>query len=204
MDAAATAGYRPIEYARALIAGGVQGLQIRAKHASGRDLVRLCDAVVDAARSAGTLVIVNDRVDIARLCGADGVHLGQADVPPDAARTQLGASAVIGWSTHSAGQARAALSLPISYLAIGPVFGTTTKDTGYEAVGLDQVTEVSALARTQSLPVVAIGGITLGRVPSVIAAGADAVAVIGDLFTGGDPEARAREYLRVLDGAAAN
>jgi thiamine-phosphate pyrophosphorylase len=146
------------------------------------------------------MVVVNDRVDIARLCHADGVHLGQDDLEPSAARCILDGSAVIGLSTHSPDQVRAAAGLPVDYVAIGPVFGTSTKNTGYRAVGTDMVSQASAILREGGTrrPIVAIGGITLERAPDVIRAGAASVAVISDLLSTGNPEARVREYLQAL------
>ena len=139
---------------------------------------------------------MNDRVDLAAMSGAAGTHVGQEDVPPAAARRILGDRAIVGYSTHTTAQIEAAAREPISYLAIGPVFGTRTKDTGYESVGLDMVREATRLAG--QLPVVAIGGITLETAPSVLAAGATGIAVIGDLLAGGTPEARVAAYQRAL------
>jgi thiamine-phosphate pyrophosphorylase len=138
------------------------------------------------------------------------VHVGQDDVPPSAARDQLGRGAIVGFSTHSAAQADAALAHPVSYIAVGPVFGTRTKDTGYIAVGLELVRSVAALASGGPegpplrgvRPVVAIGGITLDTAASVIGAGAAAVAVITDLLATGDPVARTRDYVRCLTDIA--
>lgn len=130
------------------------------------------------------------------MCGAAGVHVGQDDLPAAAARRQLGADAIIGLSTHSPAQIDAAVREPLSYLAVGPVFGTRTKQTGYDAVGLDLVRTAAAAAGT--VPVVAIGGITLDTCVAVVDAGATSVAVIGDLLTGGDPQARVAAYLRAL------
>jgi thiamine-phosphate pyrophosphorylase len=141
-------------------------------------------------------VIVNDRVDLARLSGAAGVHVGQDDIPPGAARAQLGPAAIVGFSTHTIEQIEAAAREPVTYIAVGPVFGTTTKATGYDAVGLDLVR--TAVARAGGLPVVAIGGITLQRVPEVLASGASGVAVISDLMSGGDPASRVAAYCRSL------
>lgn len=140
-------------------------------------------------------MIVNDRADLARLSGAAGVHVGQDDLPPAAARGLLGPGAIIGYSTHSVRQIAQALREPVSYIAIGPVFGTRTKDTGYEAVGLDMVR--AARAAAGDMPVVAIGGITLATAASVLAAGATSVAVISDLLAGGDPAARVASYNRL-------
>ena len=152
--------------------------------------------MVKAAETYRCAIIVNDRVDLAAMSRAAGAHVGQEDVPPAAARRILGAGAVIGYSTHTTAQVEAAAREPISYLAIGPVFGTRTKDTGYESVGLEMVSQAARLAR--GLPVVAIGGITLESARSVIAAGAAGVAVIGDLLAGGTPEARVAAYQQVL------
>ena len=141
-------------------------------------------------------MIVNDRVDLARLSGAAGVHVGQDDIPPRAARAQLGPDAVVGFSTHTIGQIEAVIHEPVTYIAVGPVFGTTTKATGYDAVGLGLVR--AAVSRAGHVQVVAIGGITLERAADVVAAGASAVAVISDLLAGGDPVARVAAYCRSL------
>jgi thiamine-phosphate pyrophosphorylase len=130
------------------------------------------------------------------MSGATGVHVGQDDVPPAAARRILGQRAIVGYSTHTTTQIEAAIREPISYLAIGPVFGTRTKDTGYEAVGVGRVAE--AVRAAGSLPVVAIGGITLETAPAVLSVGARGVAVIGDLLTGGRPGERVAAYVRAL------
>jgi thiamine-phosphate pyrophosphorylase len=169
-------------------------LQVRAKRLGAAEFLALADDVVRAAADYGGTVIVNDRVDIARLCRAGGVHVGQADLPPRDARAQLGPDAIVGFSTHTIAQIDDAVREPLSYIAVGPVFGTATKDTGYEAVGLDLVR--AAVARAAGRPVVAIGGITLERAPSVLAAGASAVAVISDLITGCDPRQRVAAYCR--------
>jgi thiamine-phosphate pyrophosphorylase len=127
---------------------------------------------------------------------AAGVHVGQDDLAPAAARAIVGPDAIVGCSTHTLDQVRAALAAPVSYIAVGPVFGTRTKDTGYRAVGLDAVTAAAAAAG--GVPIVAIGGITLETAPSVLAAGAASVAIIGDLLAGPDPAARVAAYRRVL------
>lgn len=196
-DVARAAGWTVPALARACLAGGAGCLQVRAKSLASGALLEICDEVVAMARPAGAVVLVNDRADLARLSGASGVHLGQTDIPPAAARRLVGEQAVVGLSTHTLDQARAALVAPVDYVAIGPVFGTTTKATGYAAVGLELVGRVAAAAGP-SKPVVAIGGVTLGRARSVLDAGASAVAVISDLLATGDPEARVREYLQAL------
>lgn len=194
--AAARAGWRPLDLARAYLDGGARILQLRAKALSSAALLALCDEVVKAAVPFDADVIVNDRVDLARMSGAAGVHVGQEDVPPAAARIQLGPDAIVGYSTHTVVQIDKALVEPITYLAVGPVFGTSTKDTGYEAVGLELVR--AAAERAKGIPVVAIGGITLERAPAVLEAGASAVAVISDLLAGADPRRRAAAYRESL------
>jgi thiamine-phosphate pyrophosphorylase len=154
---------------------------------------------VQLARPFGATVIVNDRADIARLSGADGVHLGQEDLSPRAVRRLVGAAAVIGLSTHTLEQLERALDEPVSYIATGPVFGTITKHTGYDAIGLERVADAARRTTARGLPLVAIGGITLERAASVVAAGATSVAVIGDLLATADPEGQTRNFLRVLN-----
>ena len=149
------------------------------------------------ARGDSALVIVNDRADLAVLSRAAGVHVGQEDLSPADVRRIAGPEAIVGLSTHTRDQIAAAVVEPISYLAIGPVFTTATKATGYDALGYAAVEEAVNQAGQYDLPVVAIGGITLATAPRVVEAGASAVAIIGDLLTV-DPEARVREYLAAL------
>jgi thiamine-phosphate pyrophosphorylase len=124
------------------------------------------------------------------------VHLGQEDLPVEAAMAIAGTGMLTGLSTHDRDQIDLALDGPASYVAVGPIFGTPTKATGYSARGLDLVRYASGRGK----PIVAIGGITLERAPDVIAAGASAVAVIADVLTGGDAEARTRQFLMTLGG----
>jgi thiamine-phosphate pyrophosphorylase len=138
--------------------------------------------------------VINDRADIAVLSGADGVHLGQTDLAAEAARRIAGRGALIGRSTHTVTELEAAAKEPVDYIAIGPVFGTSTKVTGHGAVGLAMVRRAAAYGK----PVIAIGGITVDNAASVIEAGAQSVAVISDLVAGGDPAARARAYVERL------
>lgn len=186
--------------ADAYLAGGARFIQIRAKHSSSAEFLKICEAVVEQAHAVDAVVIVNDRADIARLAWADGVHVGQDDLEPAMVRQILGGNAFVGFSTHSIEQVRAAARLPIDYIAVGPVFGTSSKETGYSAVGTELVSQARAALTEAGLdtPIVAIGGITLDRAPSVLAAGAASVAVISDLLATGNPEARVREYLSTL------
>jgi thiamine-phosphate pyrophosphorylase len=124
---------------------------------------------------------------------AAGVHVGQDDVPVAAARAQLGDKAIVGTSTHTLDQFDRATRDPVSYIAVGPVFGTTTKDTGYHPIGLAMVS--AAAKRAMEIPVVAIGGITLDTAAAVIEAGASSVAVISDLLTDGNPTRRVAQFL---------
>jgi len=196
VDASTQAGLNPLAVARAFLAAGARIIQLRAKTLGSRAFLELADACVGAAGSCHAAVIINDRVDIARLSGAAGVHVGQEDLPPAAARRLLGRRAIVGVSTHTVEQIEAAVQEPVSYVAVGPVFGSTSKDTGYDAVGLALVSTAARLAGR--VPVVAIGGITLDNASSVIAAGAASVAVIGDLLAGHDPERRTRAFLQSL------
>jgi thiamine-phosphate pyrophosphorylase len=186
-----------LDVARAYLTAGAGWLQLRCKSLASGAFLDLACAIVDEAQQAGALVIVNDRADLAALSGAQGLHVGQTDLSARDARRVVGAEAIVGLSTHTPEQWNAAVREPVSYIAIGPVFGSTTKETGYSAVGLSTVAQASTAAAARGLPAVAIGGITLDTAPSVIDAGAASVAVITDLLDG-DPEARCRAFLRVL------
>lgn len=198
-DVCAGAGWRLADFARACLDGGARLLQIRAKSWSGQALLDVAAEVVDAARPAGAHVIVNDRADVALASGAWGVHVGQLDLPPRAVRTVAGDRLIVGLSTHSDAELEAALGTPADYLAIGPIFGTSTKDTGVPARGLEVLRASAGRARQRQRPVVAIGGITLARAAAVIDAGAQSVAVISDLLATGRPAERVRAYLTALE-----
>jgi thiamine-phosphate pyrophosphorylase len=176
-------------------AGGATLIQLREKTASPRRFYEDAMEAMRVARSLDVQIIINDRVDIAIAVDADGVHLGQDDLPPEKARILLGENRIIGYSTHDAKQAMAADSMPIDYVAIGPIFQTSTKENPDPVVGL----EALAFIKSQiSKPLVAIGGITFEQAPSVLAAGADSLAVISNLFLTGDITTRVREYLQNL------
>jgi thiamine-phosphate pyrophosphorylase len=197
VEVCARAGWTPQDLARAYLSGGARLLQLRAKVSSGAAWLELAHAIAEDVHRAGARLIVNDRADIAQLAGADGVHVGQDDLEPVDVRRIIGDAALVGLSTHTDAQIEAALAQPISYLAIGPVFPTATKATGYERVGYAAVRHAAARAATEALPVVAIGGITLDTAARVIEAGAQSLAIITDLVTS-DPEKRVREYLAVI------
>jgi thiamine-phosphate pyrophosphorylase len=190
-------GWTMVDLASAFLQGGASLLQLRAKEVSSGWMLETASAIVERAHQAEALVIVNDRADIARLSGADGVHVGQDDLSPAAVRRVLDAAALVGLSTHTEAQVEAALLQPVNYVAIGPVFETATKSTGYDSRGLEAVRRAAARTGERGVPLVAIGGVTLETAPDVIRAGASSVAVIGDLMVG-DPAARVREYLKRL------
>jgi thiamine-phosphate pyrophosphorylase len=187
-----------VDFAEACLDGGARLLQVRAKRASGRDLLEWVTAVGDLARAVDARVIVNDRADVARAARAAGVHVGQGDLAPSEVRVLVGDAALVGLSTHTMSQLTAALEEPINYAAIGPVFATTTKATGYDPVGLTSVRAAAREAARKPLPLVAIGGITLANARAVIDAGADVVTVISDLLAAGDPGRRVRELVAAL------
>ena len=196
VDVAERAGWGPLDLARAFFDGGARLIQLRAKRLAAGPFLTLADNLVALGRDYDADVVINDRVDLARLSGAAGVHVGQDDLPPREARQLLGADAIVGFSTHSTAQFAAAVREPVSYVAVGPVFGTHTKETGYRPVGIELVR--SAAQQSGGVPVVAIGGITLETATSVLTSGATSVAVISDLLTGGDPSARVRAYVKDL------
>src|SRR5215475_5809939 len=165
-----------VEY---LIEGGATFIQLRDKSAAPCHFHDQAQAALVVARKHSVKLIINDRVDVALAIGADGVHLGQTDLPATAARRLLGPAAIIGLSTHNLAQAKLALNQPIDYLAFGPIFDTQTKAAADPMVGLDELRRVRDLVR---LPLVAIGGITAANAPSVLAAGADAVATISEIM----------------------
>lgn len=179
-------------------AGGATLIQLREKEKDAREFYREAEEAVRVARSQGARLIINDRVDIALAIQADGVHLGQDDLPPDAARELLGERAVIGLSTHNVEQAIKAARLSVDYIAIGPIFETSTKENPDPVVGPDGIRRVKqAVGR---IPLVAIGGIGRAQIGEVFAAGADSIAVISLLLAGdrAEIEARTREVLASL------
>ena len=178
---------------RLLSLGGASLIQLREKQLPAIQFYEQAKAAVSEARKSGVQIIVNDRVDIALACGAQGVHLGQDDMPPDAARRLVGSEAIIGYSTHTVDQAQKALMLPIDYIAIGPIFDTISKSDTSPTVGLEGLREVRRVVG--EFPLVAIGGISLSNAPAVIEAGADSVALISALLSTGD---RIAEVTRTL------
>lgn len=189
-------GARPLGGAVGELArGGARILQLRAKDVPDARFLALAREALAAARAAGALLLVNDRPDIARIVGADGVHVGQEDLSPADVRALLGPGAIVGFSTHTLEQLRAAAGESLDYVAVGPVFATHTKARADPVVGLDFVRRAR---ESVSLPLVAIGGITRESARSVIQAGADAVAVASGLLDASDLRAAAAEFVAAL------
>ena len=184
--------------AEQLAGAGVRLLQYRDKSASARDLLETSRKLVSSLRSFGSSLIVNDRPDVAALGGAAGVHVGQEDLDPEQARAVVGEKIWVGVSTHNLEQFQCAAGTSADYIAVGPVFSTTSKANPDPVVGLELLRQVRPLT---DKPIVAIGGITLERAASVISAGADSVAVIRDVVCAANPAERARRFLEVLDAA---
>ncbi len=161
--------------------GGATLVQLREKILSPLEFYREAAEALRVARERRVKIIINDRVDIALALKADGVHLGQDDLPPEAARELLGPEVIIGFSTHNLEQALLSTKMPIDYIAIGPIFSTATKQSSEPAVGLDGLGQVRQAVGEISL--VAIGGITSQNSKDVLDAGADAIAVISDIWT---------------------
>ena len=177
----ALSGLSHVEQVERLMDGGATLIQLREKDLPPLEFYRQAKSALRVARQRGVRIIINDRVDLALALQADGVHLGQEDLPPEAARRLLGENAIIGLSTHNADQARQAVTFPVNYVAIGPVFSTATKRDTAREVGLEGVRSVRSAVG--AMPLVAIGGITAANARQVIDAGADAVALISALLT---------------------
>lgn len=186
----------PLSQARAACAGGAHVIQLRVKHAGDAQALEWALAIRELTRDCGAAFVVNDRFDLALASGADAVHLGQSDLPPDRipelARKQL----AVGYSTHTEEQAEAARRLPLDYVAFGPVFGTRSKESEYDVRGLDALKRVAKCVAPR--PLVAIGGIHAGNLPDVLAAGAAGAAVISAVADASDPVAATRALAQLF------
>jgi thiamine-phosphate pyrophosphorylase len=185
----------PVDLAEKLFAGGVRLLQIRNKKASSRELLQQVERILSLA-PADAHVLVNDRVDVALLAGAVGVHLGQTDLAPVLARQILGPDRFIGLSTHNLEQALEADKLPVDYIGVGPVFWTSSKENPDPVLGLERLAEICRAVRK---PVVAIGGITIDQARQVRTAGAHSLAVIRDLVGSNSITERARLWNQIFN-----
>lgn len=175
-------GLSHAEQVTRLIHGGATLIQLRDKGTASREFYHQTEAAFQVARNHNAKLIINDRVDIALALKADGVHLGQSDLPVEAARRLLGKDAIIGFSTHNIIQAKLAATMPLDYIAFGPIFQTSTKENPDPVAGLAALREVRA--SIGSLPLVAIGGVNLINAAVVLGAGADALAMISELVAG--------------------
>jgi len=164
-----------------LIKGGSEFIQLRDKNASSREFFQAAQACLNITKEKNAKLIVNDRVDIAMILEADGVHLGQDDLPPEQARRLLGEASIIGISTHTIEQAIKAIKLPVDYIAFGPIFGTGTKTNHDTPVGIEGLKELREAMG--EFPLVAIGGIDLENLGDIFAAGADSAAMISALVS---------------------
>lgn len=175
-------GLSHADQVRQLVDGGIRLIQLREKHKAPGDWIEDAILAAEIARDNDVILIVNDRIDIAMAIDADGVHLGQTDLPADAARRLIGPDKIIGISTHNVEQVRDALSQPVDYIAFGPVFSTNTKADPDEVTGVEGLGETRKMVGT--MPLVAIGGIDHSNASQVLTAGADSVAVISCLLNG--------------------
>ena len=196
-DDAARPGLPVLAQVQALLSGGARVLQLRLKRTPGAAAVALARQVVAQAHAAGAMLLINDRVDWALLSHADGVHLGEEDLPAGEARTLLGPRALVGVTVRSAGEAQAARTAGADYVGLGPIFPPRSKHVEAPVLGLEGLAQVVAAS---PLPVVAIGGIGLASMRAVARAGAHGAAVVSDLLFADDIAGRVRllqeEFLR--------
>jgi thiamine-phosphate pyrophosphorylase len=191
-DPTLAGGRDHVSIARDALAGGADIIQLRDKTGSLRDLLPQARSIQGLCRAAGALFIVNDRVDLALAADADGAHVGQEDLPAEAARRLLGPSRLLGVSTHDPEQARRAAAAGADYIGFGPMFATGTKATGYPPRGPDGLRAVRV--EVGALPLLAIGGITLDNVADVMSAGATAPAIISAVVAAPDIRAAAAAF----------
>ena len=176
-----------------LIEGGAEFIQIREKNLASDEFYEAAKECVEIAKAANVRIIINDRVDISIAVEADGVHLGQNDLPPFEARKLLGEKKIIGFSTHNREQVIEAMKMPVDYIAIGPVFATSTKENPDEIVGIEGVLETREIIG--EIPLVAIGGISAGNLKEVFKAGADSAAMVSEILKTKDITSRYKEII---------
>ena len=191
-------GHEPVMLAETMLDAGARIMQLRLKDSPGRDFLAAARAIAEVCRKRGATLIVNDRADIAILAAAHGVHLGQTDLPLDAARRIVGNDRMIGISTHNVEQARAAEDGGADYVGFGPMYPGGLRNNA-AGKGLD---ELRAIRAAVTIPIVAIGGITEARVAETLAAGADAVAIITDVLNAPDLKAKVRSLLAIASTPA--
>ncbi|HEV2233455.1 MAG TPA: thiamine phosphate synthase [Terriglobia bacterium] len=198
IDPVQTGQHSPAAVTEVLLAAGVRLIQYRDKRATSHELLQTCRQIADLVREAQGVFIVNDRADVARAVDADGVHLGQDDLPVELARRVLSAGKWVGCSTHILAQVIEAENSSADYIAFGPVFPTHSKENPDPVVGVEGLRKARQATRK---PLVAIGGISAENARAAIEAGADSVAVISDLLKAPDIGQRARQFLEVLRGS---
>jgi len=192
LDTDLSRGRAPLDILRQFLSGGVKIVQLRAKGLPSNEFFALAQSSRGLTRTSGAMLIINDRLDIALAVGADGVHLGQDDLPLSATRKIAGDRLIVGISTHDAAQAKQAEAGGADYIGFGPIFGTTTKATGYSARGLDLLREIKSAVK---IFVVAIGGINEENVADVWNAGADCAAIISDIMGAEDVGGKIKKIL---------
>ncbi len=185
-----------VDVVQAAVRGGVTCVQLREKHASSRDFYAQAVALMNLLAPLNIPLIINDRLDIALACGAQGVHLGQSDLPVQAARKLLPPEVFIGWSVESMEDVELSATLPLDYLGVSPVFATPTKSDTATPWGLEGLQRIRALT---PLPLVAIGGIHLGNSIQVLQAGADSLAVVSAICSADDPLAASQQLRKLID-----
>lgn len=189
-------GRDPVDLGRAMLAGGARLLQLRLKRAATGELLRVAERLRDLTSAAGATLVVNDRADVALAVSADGVHLGQEDLPVAHARRLVGPIRILGFSTHSETQLAAARAAPADYLSLGPIFVTTSRNPADPVIGCTRLRTARALT---TKPLVAIGGITAATAREVLAAGADAVSVIAAVVRAPDVERATAELMAIVE-----
>ena len=190
------ASLHPLDVVNAALAAGAPVIQVRAKALDDRALLALSEAIVARCREAGATCLIDDRVDIALACGADGVHLGDRDLPVAVARRLLGPAAIIGATARDPESGQALERAGADYLGVGPTYATTTKDGLPDPIG---PSGVAAVAAAVEVPVIAIAGISLARVPEVMATGAHGIAVVGAVSRAEDPRQGTVDLLAAIE-----
>lgn len=195
-DQACLGGRPLVDVVSEAVRGGVSCVQLREKHLGTRDFLAQAHALMALLEPLGIPLVINDRIDVALACGAQGVHLGQSDMPVEQARAMLPPHVFIGWSVETPQDVARSASLPVDYLGVSPVFATPTKADASTPWGLEGLRTVR---RATPLPLVAIGGIGIGNAGQVLAAGADGLAVVSAICAAPDPRSAAHALKAICD-----
>ena len=194
--------WSPLEQTRFACSGGASVVQLRAKFLHDQEIVELGYRIREETRKAGIRFVMNDRFDLALACEADAVHLGQTDLAPNAIPETIRRRLQVGRSTHTLEQAHIAMNEEADYIALGPVFGTQSKESEYDQRGLSTLREIVAAVAPR--PVVAIGGITRDNLASVLETGARGAAVISAVTQANDPTDAVKELARSFSSFSGN